>query len=94
MSIHKIDAEPREKGVAPNGTPFVKLAYYMQALPEQKKWKKIPGLVVGNSEEEAWNKAKSIADQLDGLTVFEMGKKVKEFIKNNQMVAHISHLKN
>lgn len=93
MSIHKIDAEPREKGVAPNGKPYVRLAYYMQNLPEQKNWKKIPGAVIGNTQDEAWDKAKSIADQLDGLTVFEMGKKVKEFIQNGEMVAHVKHAK-
>lgn len=93
MSIHKIDAEPRETGVAPNGKPYVKLAYYMQNLEAQKNWKKIPGAVIADTAEDAMAKAKVVSDKLDGLTVFEMSKKVKELIKDGEMVAHVRHLK-
>ena len=93
MSVHKINAEPRETGTAPNGKPYVRLAYYMPDLAAQKDWKKIPGAVVADTAEAAMEQAKALSDQLDGLTVFEMSSKVKDLIKAGDMVAHVRHLK-
>lgn len=93
MSEYTINAEPRETAVAPNGKAYAKLAYYMEHLEAQKKWKKIPGIVVADTEEEAQSKGKELADQLDGLTVFEMTKQVQAFIKEGKMVANVRSLK-
>lgn len=93
MSIYKIDAEPRETGVAPNGSPYVRLAYYMQNLDAQKHWRKVPGAVIADTPEEAMTKAKAISDELDGLTVQEMVQKVNNFMQEGKMVKHIRHLK-
>ena len=89
MSIYKIDAEPRQTGTTPSGKPYVRLAYYMQNLDAQKDWKSIPGAIIGDTPEEAMEKAKAISDQLDGLDIKEMGLKVKVLMKNGDMIQHI-----
>ncbi|MFK7797262.1 MAG: hypothetical protein AB8E82_07385 [Aureispira sp.] len=93
MSEYTINAEPRETAVAPNGKAYAKLAYYMEHLETQKEWKKIPGIVVADTIEEAQTKGKELADQLDGLTIFEMSKKVKKFIEEGKMFANVRSLK-
>ena len=93
MSVYKIDAEPRETGTAPNGKAYVRIAYYMQNLDAQKKWKLIPGAVLGDTPEEAMEKAKAISDQLDGLTVNDMAKNVNALMEAGKMVKHLRHLK-
>ncbi|MFT5645877.1 MAG: hypothetical protein ACI976_000553 [Aureispira sp.] len=66
-----------KQGGAPNGKPYVRLAYYMQNLEAQKSWKKVPGAVIADTAEDAMTKAKVVLDKLDGLTIFKMSKKVK-----------------
>ena len=65
----------------------------MKNLEAQKKWKKVPGTVIADTAEDAMAKSQAVSDGLDGLTVFKMSKKVKELIKEGEMVAHVRHLK-
>jgi hypothetical protein len=92
MSVHKVDVKTGETGIAPNGKPYVLLSYYMKSLDAQKDWKKVPGAILGETPEEAMNKAKIISSQLNGLTVFEMNAKVRAFIEAGDIVAHVRHL--
>ncbi len=71
-NIEKIDAVAKPGGTTSDGKAYARLEYYMVDHPGQKEWRKIPGFVVAADQASALEKAKAIANQLDGLTLREL----------------------
>lgn len=83
---NKIDAVAKAGGTTPDGRAFARLEYYMVDNPKQTQPRKIPGFIVGNSAEEAFNKAKSLADELDGLNLSELPAAYRQMYADKRML--------
>lgn len=69
-----------------DGQAWAKLEYYMEKNELQKEWRKVPGFVLGSTQEEVMSKAEKIAGDLSDLDIQELKPAVRLLFESNQMV--------
>lgn len=72
-----------------DGRYWMNLSYYMENNPDQKHWRKVPGVVVGQDKDDTLAKAEAIAAELSELDIKEMTPAIKKLIEANRMIQRL-----